>query len=51
MPEIYFWKVFECLARGLCAMAYGSENPRVTNPVWDLPDAYAHLNIKPENSK
>ena len=48
VPEEYIWLVWECLARGLCVLAYGNEN--LSGPRWLHPEI-GHFDIKPNNSK
>lgn len=48
IPEEYIWAIWECLARGLCVLAYGNEN--LDGEVWDRPEIM-HLDIKPHNSE
>ncbi|KAI9054424.1 hypothetical protein LZ554_001586 [Drepanopeziza brunnea f. sp. 'monogermtubi'] len=45
MDERLVWRVWECLARALCVLAYGSEDGSTTGDWEEL----AHLDIKPAN--
>ncbi|CZR61314.1 uncharacterized protein PAC_11210 [Phialocephala subalpina] len=45
IPEATIWRVFECLSRGLCVMAYGNETGE--GVPWKEP--IGHYDLKPDN--
>jgi hypothetical protein len=49
VPEEMEWAIFECLARALCVLAYGTED--VDAPVSPTWRPIAHFDIKNENSR
>lgn len=48
VPEEFVWRIFECLARSLLIMEFGTENPM--GQPW-LENPVAHFDIKPANSR
>ena len=47
LPEANIWRVFECLAKGLCMLESGRED--LTSEKWNK-YPIGHFDIKPENS-
>lgn len=49
MPEWHFWKIWECLTRGICVLAHGNDSLEPLGS--DFERGFVHFDLKADNGK